>query len=252
MLVKAVKKAVPVLAMVFTVATNAVATNVFFPTEVGMELTTANYKNIKKKKPKNFSRMTISEVTGEADSMVVTYAFEGLNKKGVSDGTPLKFSVRIINNVVEINPIGFLPEELFTGTSGFVLTGTKVRIPATLAVGDRLEDVRMLMLMQLPSGMSEDDDIASEDVPATILSTEFLVNNQRCVSAGPLTVPAGTYESFKVSSDFTVIMKFGFRFTHRGSITTWYAPNIGTVQTVTHNHKGKTKGVSRLYSVKRT
>ena len=205
------------------------AQNTFFPTKAGIVLTYVNKDA--KGKANSYVRQTIKTVEGSGDNFSITYVGEALdkNQKSLSD-PPLEvpYTVTVHNGVVEWDMKSFAAP----GTEGFIeIEGDKIRIPSTLSPGDKLDDAKFTMTMNM--GFK--------------IKTEVAITGQQCLAIEDVTVAAGTFKCHKVTQTSTATV---MRKTTTTKTVSWYAPGIGTVKNETYDAKDKLTGSMELIEIK--
>ena len=222
------KKLVAVVILVVTAIGGIFAQDLFFPTKEGLTLLYANLNA--KGKVESYVRQTIRKVEGSGNNLSISYVGQTLDKdqKQIGD-SPLEipFTVTIANGVVEWDMKSFAAP----GTEGFItIEGDKLRIPSTLSPGDKLDDAKFTMTMNM--GFK--------------IKTEISITEQQCLAIENVTVPAGTFKCHKVTqtSAATVMRK-----TTTTKSISWYAPGIGTVKSETYDAKGKLQSSMELHAV---
>ena len=223
------KKIVIMTALAAMILATMHAQNTFFPTKAGIVLTYVNKDA--KGKADSYTRQTIKTVEGSGNNFSITYVGEALdkNQKSLSD-PPLEvpFTVTVNNGVVEWDMKSFAAP----GTEGFIeIEGDKMRIPSTLSPGDKLDDVKYAMTVNM--GFK--------------IKTEIAITGQQCLAIEDVTVPAGTFKCHKITqkSSATVMRKITVTRT-----VSWYAPEIGTVKSETFDDKDKLQSSMELIEIK--
>ena len=222
------KRLVIIIISVIMTVGGASAQNIFFSVKEGTKLLYANLNA--KGSAESYSRLTIQKVEGSGNNLSINYVSQALdkNRKPLNDApieVPLK--VTITNGIVEWDMKSFAAP----GTEGFVeIEGGKIRIPSSLAPGDKLDDV--LYTMTLNMGFK--------------IRTEIALTEQSCLAIEDVTVPAGTFKCHKITqtSKATVMRK-----TVTTKTLSWYAPNIGTVKSETYDEKGKIQSSTVLQAI---
>jgi len=207
----------------------AQAQEIFFPTKAGIVLTYVNKDA--KAKVSGYVRQTIKTVEGSGDNFSITYAGEALDSKEKPIGDQqmeILYTVTINNGVVEFDMKTFAAP----GTEGFItIEGDKLRIPKTLSPGDKLDDAKFTMTINM--GFK--------------IKTEVALTDQQCLAIEDVTVPAGTFKCRKVTQTSTATV---LRKTTETKTVAWYAPGIGTVKNETYDAKGKLTGSMELMDLK--
>ena len=215
--------------LVTATATATYAQNTFFPTKAGTVLTYANKDA--KGKASSYTRLTIKTVEGSGNNFSITYAGEALDSKQKPVSDPpmeISYTVTVNNGVVEWDMKTFAAP----GTEGFIeIEGDKLRIPPTLSPGDKLNDVKFTMTINM--GFK--------------IRTEIELTDQQCLAIEDVTVPAGTFKCHKVTQKSTATV---MRKSTVSKSVSWFAPGTGTVKTETYDAKDKLQGSTELIELK--
>jgi len=233
------KKIAFALIMVIFVAAGAFADDIFFPSKKGMVLTTATLNQ--SGKPESFARMTVKDVSGSGANKSITCVLLPLdsNRKPTANSTGYEYTINVVNNVLELDMRSVLASALEAMPQGMPveITGGKMRLPAKLAAGDKLEDANMKMSVNMG-----------------VASMEFSVSvtNHKCVAVEKVTVPAGTFECYKVTQTTAVSSSImGTQTAETSNSATWYAKGIGSVKTVVYDANGKVGTTTELQEIVR-
>jgi len=217
------------IALTLTVA--IVAINIFAqpmaPVKEGMSLVYAFKDN--KDKIKNYSRQTVTSVTGSGNNLTVTYTSEVLDaKKKTSDKNPvITYTMRILNGDVILDIKSILNSVATSSPVEGSAEGTPMIIPANMKAGDKLSDGEMKMQI-------------------AIVKISALYTNGVCEVEEQVTTQAGTF--------FCKKTKYDCRSSAMGLkkdivVHTWYAPGIGVVKQNLFNNKGKLESSQELIEV---
>jgi opacity protein-like surface antigen len=220
------KKLIIVIVSVVMTAWGVSAQDIFFPSRQGLTLLYANLDA--KDKVDSYTRQTIQQVEGSGNNMSITYVGQLLdkNRKPASD-LEVPFTVTVNNGVVEWD----MKMYAAPGTEGFIeIEGDKLRIPSSLSPGDKLDDAKFTMTLNM--GFK--------------IRTEISLTEQECLAIEDVTVPAGTFKCHKVTQTGTATV---MRKTTTTKTVSWYAPGIGTVKTESYNDKGKLQSSTVLQAV---
>ena len=205
------------------------AQNTFFPTKAGLVLTYV--QNDAKGKATGYTVLTIKSVEGSGNNLTINYVGQVLdkNRKPISD-SPLEipYTVTINNGVVEFDMKSFAAP----GTEGFIeIEGDKLKIPPTLSPGDKINDAKFTMTVNM--GFK--------------IRTEISLTDQVCLAIEDVSVPAGTFKCHKVTQTSTATV---MRKTSTSKSVNWYAPGIGTVKSETYDSKDKLQSSQELVEIK--
>lgn len=107
-----------------------------------------------------------------------------------------------------------------------------MHIPATLKVGDMLDDGEMTMKVS--------------NKAFTIMTIKVKVYNRKVEAMESITTPAGTFDCAKLS--YNIDTKVGISVSLKG--VEWVSKNVGVVRSESYNSKGKSQGYMLLTSLK--
>jgi len=216
---------------VLIMVVGAWADDIFFPAKKGMTLTTANLND--KGKVQNYSRMTVKNVEGSGANMSITYTVESLdNKKKPSDSQPVEITVNVVGGYLEL-PVNNL---MAGADAGITVTGSRVRLPSKMAAGDKFEDVKMAINM---------------DMGAIQSTTDISITDHRCLAVESVTTPAGTFEAYKTTQRVSTVTKMMMTVRANTTVETWHVKGIGAVKTIVYNDKGKVQTMTELHELVR-
>jgi hypothetical protein len=217
--------------MVSALALSVSAQDIFFPTKEGQVLTTVELG--KSGKAEGYSSITVKKATGSGRNFTVEYFAEKFdkNKKPVQvAGSPgVSFTLKVTDGVVETDMRSLIPP----GMAGNVeITGDNIKVPSSLKVGDKLDDAKFSMTM---------------DIGGMKMVTNTAITDRKCVAVEDVKVPAGTYKGYKLveTSTATVMGQTVVTSAH-----TWYAHGVGAVKSESFDSGGKLLSSTQLYSVK--
>lgn len=222
------KKVVVVLMMVVMTVSGVNAQHLFFATKEGTKLV---YENLNDKgKVTGYMNQTIKKVEGSGDNLTIQYVAQMLDKnhRPVSDKSMvIPYTVTIRNGVVEVDMKSYATP----GTEAFLhIEGDKLHIPPTLSPGTKLDDVNFTMTVNM--GFK--------------IVTDITLTEQECVAIEDVTIPAGTFNCYKVTQTSTAVV---MKKTVITKSVFWYAPGIGSVKTEHFNDKGKLTSSMALHSL---
>jgi len=221
------KKVVSSVILVVMTMASISAQNIFFPTKEGLTLVYANLDA--KGKADSYVRRTIRKVEGSDNNLSISYITQTLDKnhKPVDDNlVEVPYTATISNGVLELDMKSFATSR----TKKFIeIEGDKIRIPSTLAPGDKLDDAKFILTVNM--GFK--------------IKVDVSLTEQECLVIEEVTVPAGTFKCYKVTQTSTAAV---MRKTITNKIVTWYAPGIGSVKSETYNEKGKLQTTVELQS----
>jgi len=213
-------------------AASAFADDVFFPSKKGMVLTTANFNG--KGKLEGYIRTSVKNVTGTSDNGTIVYTVQTLDKKMQPDRpkeTPKQYVAPIAGGVIELS---MEPWVALSGGKDIQITGTQMVMPSKLAPGDKIKDSNVSMTLSMAVGK----------VTADVATT-----GQKCVGIETITVPAGTFECYKVERKSVTEANMVVNVTLVHNSTVWYARGIGIVKSLSYDENGKLKSSSELHEL---
>ena len=207
--------------------------DIFFPSQKGTVTTTANFNG--KGKLEGYTRIAVKNVVGSGGNKTVTYTVLPLDKKmqPVKPGE-LEYTVKAVNGTIEYS---MKPWAALSGGKEIEITGTEMRMPSKLAAGDRLPDANVSMTLHMAVAGKVTADVA--------------VTGRKCVVVETVTVPAGTFECWKVVGKSTTVANMLGKITMISNSTTWYARGVGVVKSLDRDEKGALRSTSELKELAR-
>jgi hypothetical protein len=218
------------IAVFTTITVGTQAQNVFFPTQPGKVLMYV-HKN-ENNEVQGYSRQTIKNVQGSGRNMTISYTTENLD---INRNKTSEMSCRIIieNDVMMLDL-----NCLFAGRIEDPrvrireLTGTPMELPNNMRPGQSFNDASVTM------------NIARGVIRARI---EISMTDRKCVAIEYVTVPAGTFESHKVTQTTTTTVMGR---TSKSRTLTWYTPNLGVVKSRTYNDENELQNSRMLIEMR--
>jgi hypothetical protein len=216
------------IAVAIIVSMSVYGQNIFFPTKEGTKLVYASLNA--KGKVESHTKQTVLKVEGTENNMVISYVSQILdkNRKPMSEfPMEVPLSVTIADGALVLD----MKTYAAPGTEGFIeIEGDKLKIPSTLAPGDRLEDVNFILTVNM--GFK--------------IKTEVLLTDQQCLAVEDVIVPAGTFKSYKITqtNHGTVMGR-----TVVTTMITWYAHGVGIVKTENYDKKNKLQSSMELIEI---
>jgi len=231
------RKIISVLILFLFFTAGVFSNEFFFPANAGTTQLIANLNS--NGRVEGYSLMTVKEVKGDNSNMTVIYTIQVLDKnRRLSDKNgEFEYSVNIKDGVVELE-IKNTMDAFFTSKGmNYSITGDKLYLPSNIAAGAKLNDTWMKMTIKIP---------VIGNVVADIKITDIV-----CAGIETVTVPAGTFEAYKVTQTTTTVTTgwIAPRIVNRGA--TWYAKGIGMVKSVNYDEKGKLESSAELHELKR-
>jgi hypothetical protein len=144
----------------------------------------------------------VKDVSKDGAATVIKLDFEAFDKKGKPTMTST-YTLRCTGNEMRVDASAMLGEEQRKSFESFDMkfTSKDIVYPANLSVGETL-----------PEGSLHGEGSAG---PMNI-TTDMTMTNRKVVGKESVTVPAGTFEAYKITSDMNVntktVMNMGFEF----------------------------------------
>lgn len=208
------------------------AQEIFFPTKEGTVLV---YKAFDKKdKVTNMVRNTIKHVSVDGNDMDITYLCESIDPKDEllfkeditihKKGDKLYFDMGNFINKSAFQKDGQIPADV-------QIKGNNMEIPSNPDPGDVLPDANIEMSMNM--GYIN-------------MKMSAQVTNRKVEAIEDVTVKAGTFKSYKLTSDVTATA-MGMKV--KTNNIEWYAKGVGIVKTEIYD-KGKLQSYTELTEIK--
>lgn len=176
---------------------------------------------------------------GSTSSVTVEVGFE--DKKGKDKEFEMEYAMECANNVVTMNMDSFLSPEMTKKMEGveFKIEADDIDYPGSLSVGQVLRD-----------GSMTADALMNGETKLGTVSVNIL--NRTVEAKEMIETETGSYEAYKISSDFESKVKFGpikvggFK----GKSITWWSQEMGLmVKSQDLDKKGKVRSTTKLRSV---
>jgi hypothetical protein len=227
-----IRKLVFTAVTVFVTAAGVFAGDVFFPTKKGTALVVASLDA--KGKVEGYVRTTVKEVKGAGDNLTVVCQTEILDKKRQPDKNvgAVEFTVQVVNGAV-VADVGSMLKLPATSGGAIVFTGDTLRLPSKIKPGDRFKDANMAMTVDL--GIMK-------------MKTEIAVTDYKCLAVENVTVPAGTFEAYKMTQTVTTTNKM-VNVKQTTTTVSWNVLGIGPVKAVVTDEEGKVQSMTELQEV---
>lgn len=226
------KKIVIALFVVLGFALNTIAQECpnFFPNRVGANWTIKHYDG--KDKLASTALYTVTSNTPLTNGYKVAIGCVATSDKNEPASMNLEF--RCENGLFYYDMKNFLDAATMAGYQDMQINvvATDMQYPSSLAAGTVLPDASIVYEVST-NGMK-------------IMTMTVNITNRKVVGIESVTVPAGTYEAYKMT--YTVSVKSGFVKTV-SNVTEWMMPTVGLIRTESYNEKGKLEGYSVLVEV---
>jgi hypothetical protein len=177
----------------------------------------------------------ISNVSSEGGFVVYTIDFESFSSKGKSE---LKntYKMRCQGNVISLDAKSLISQDQMKSMENFQMkfTSDDIEYPAKLSAGDKLKDASLK-----GEGSSG---------PLSIVMN-MLIFNRKVESQEKLTIPAGSYDAYKVSSDMTMETQMGMKIKFDMQSVSYRADGILWDLKTESYRKGKLMGTTVLTKI---
>lgn len=226
------KKIIVLLSVVlFGISAFAQDCEAYIPWQVGKKYTTENYDA--KDKLQGSSTAEVLSINQLVDKTEAVVESESFDKKGVSQGK-VKMSYFCKGDTFEIDMKSMLNQEQMAGFENMTIEYTmeNMSYPKAMVAGMTLKD-----------GFVEAV-ISNEGMKIMTMRND--ITNIKVEAIESITVPAGTYTAYKISSEYT--SKTGFMTINMKNIS-WMVIGVGAVRTETYNKKGDLMGYSVISKV---
>lgn len=188
-------------------------------------------------KGKSIGRLTykITKVAKEGSNTLVNIEMESFNNKGKSE---LKntYQMKCDGNMLTLDAASLISQEQLKSFKDMEMKFTydNIEIPSKLAVGDKLKDAAV-------KGEGKSG-------PMTVIFNMF-IKNRTVAGQEKLTIPAGSYDVYKINSDLNMEMVMGFPVKMEMQSVSYRASGIvWDLKTETYR-KGKLMGYSELAKI---
>jgi hypothetical protein len=174
------------------------------------------------------ARNTITEITGGKNAFAISYQSELLDTKGkpTDKDNPLILNYRVVikDDVMYLDMKEMLGA--IEGLADVEASGTAMKIPSNLKVGQTLDDAEANMRLGFINCAAE-------------------MTEGKCLAIEDITVEAGTFRCYKISQKVNT-SAIGVK--REGTTVTWYAKGVGAVKTESYDKKGNLQSVTELVS----
>jgi len=231
-------KKITLLLLTFLVTvTFAFSSEVFFPTSVGTVMLTANKNS--NGRVEGYTRIAVKDVRVSGNDMTVVYGAQILdrNQRPINNRPEREYSVNISNGVLMFRLEGTMEAYFTSRRMNYTMTAGSLPIPSTLSPGSRIADTWMKIDVSVP-------------VIGTV-TANVAITNIVCAGIETVTVPAGTFEAYKVTQ-ITTTKTTGWNVpTVVNTGVTWYVKGLGSVKFVSYDDKGKVESSTELLELQR-
>ena len=199
----------------------------------GVEMKSFNAKD----KPTGSVIQKITTVSEAGGYTVAKIQAENFNEKGKSIGQNI-YDVKCNGTSVLIDSKMLLDPKSMESYKDMEMkfTSGDIEVPSNLAVNSTMKDASMAMT------------VVNNGVTFSEMNIKLL--NRKVVSKETITVPAGTFECFKVTYDVAIDMKtMGFPIAIKTKGAEYISAKIGTVKSESYDANGKLVGYNVLSKI---
>lgn len=177
----------------------------------------------------------VAKVAREGSNTVVTIEMESFNSKGKSE-LKNSYQMKCDGNTLTLDAASLISQEQLKSFQNMEMKFTyeNIEIPGKLNTGDKLKDA------------SVKGEGKSGPMPVNF---NMLIKNRTVAGQEKLTIPAGTFDAYKISSDLNMEMLMGFPVKMEMQSVSYRAPGVvWDLKTETYR-KGKLVGYSQLAKI---
>lgn len=177
----------------------------------------------------------IAKVTAQGAMSVITIDMESFNTKGKSE---LKntYEMKCDGNTLFLDASTLINQEQMKSFENFQMkfTSTNIEFPNKFTVGEKLKDASL-------KGEGTSGPLA--------MIFNMLISNRKVESQEKITIAAGTFDAYKITSDMKMETKMGFGITVDINTISWRAPGVLWDLKTESYRKGKLFGRSELTKI---
>lgn len=213
-----------------------VCSNAFYPMSTGNEFELQHFDTKDKLQSKIHYTITDGRnITGgyEADMRVDNY-----DKKDELTGTS-NMTMKCVDNKFYIDMSIYMSGEQLSAYEGMDMTiaGDALEFPSSLSAGQTLPEGNLVIT------------VSSGGMLMSTITIQIL--NRKVDAIESVTVPAGTFECFKISYDSKVTIGSVFSMTINSSGIEWLSYGNGMIRSESYNDNGKSYGYTVLSMLKK-
>lgn len=168
------------------------------------------------------SRLTFLDIYNDGDALVYKVRNETTSESSKQQPNTIEYEMRCQNGEFHIDMASMMdPNTAASFGSDIKVTSTNLSYPSSLAVGQTLPDASY--------------SISSGTQGVTVLSMTIDITNRVVAAEESVTVPAGTFNCYKIT--YNVDTKMLFKISATAAV--WMTKGGGMVKTETYDKKGK-------------
>lgn len=141
--------------------------------------------------------------------------------------------MKCVDGTVFIDMRNFVSEDQLKNMASYEMKveSENLEVPSSLNVGQSLKDGSIT--------------ITATNSPMP-MSINVVISDRKVAGKESITTPAGTFDTYKITSKGMIKNKFGVAITFEFSTIEWLAPKLGVVKTESYNKNGKLNGSTVL------
>jgi hypothetical protein len=185
-----------------------------------------------KGKPTGTIQYKITKVVPEGGLSLITMEMEVFNPKGKSE-LKNSYQIRCNGTTMMVDASTLINQEQMKSFENFQMkfTSTDIEYPVRMTVGEKLKDASL-------KGTGSSGPLA--------ITINMLISNRNVESQEKITIPAGTFDAFKITSDMKMETKMGLGMTIDMNTISWRAPGVLWDLKSESYRKGKLVGRTEL------
>jgi len=182
--------------------------------------------------------MTVRDVRSSGANTTVVYAIQILdrNRRPVGNAGEREYSVNISGGVLDFRLENMMDAFFAARGMTYTMSSGSMFVPSNMVSGSRLENTWMRMVVNVPVIGRVTADVA--------------ITNIVCVGIETVTVPAGTFEAYKVTQTSTTTTTGWGRSPIVNTGASWYVRGIGVVKSVSYDSRGRVESSSELHELR--
>lgn len=174
----------------------------------GFEMATFDGKG----KPTGTINYKITKVSSQAGMSVITIEMEIFDTKGKSE-MKNTYDMKCDGNTLYLDASTLINQEQMKSFENFQMkyTSTNIEFPNKFTVGQKLKDASL-------KGEGTSGPMG--------ITFNMLISNRNVESQEKITIPAGTFDAYKITSDMLMETKMGFGIKLNMNTISWRAPGV--------------------------
>ena len=207
----------------------------YFPMKPGNSYTLSSYND--KDKLTGTVTYTVVSLSNVADFTVAQLHCDIKDDRGkLTDSTTYTYKCKGADMYIDMK--NFVSQQQLEAYKDMQISvsGSDMMVPGNLSAGQSLQDGSMHM------------DITNNNMPFATIDVNM--TNRKVQSQENITVPAGTFNCYIITSDFSMkVATMGMGFPMTMTEKEWYSYGVGMVRSEVYNKSGKLTGYSVLTQV---